>query len=425
MSRIDFTALKALDRQDPLAPVRQQFVIPEDTIYLDGNSLGLLTHATQQRLAEVTSQQWGQDVISSWNQHNWVHLPATVGDKIGQLIGAEAGQVICCDSISVNLFKALSAAFSLLDARGEPRTERHQVLSTADNFPTDLYMVQGLQQLVGSQQCELVLADEAELLSDLSQHITKQTAVVLLTEVNFRSGRRLPMADIIAHAHAMGALVIVDLAHSAGAVPVELDSWRADFAVGCTYKYLNGGPGAPAFVYVAKRHLADITQPLSGWFGHSQPFAFDAKFSAAAGIEKMLSGTPSIIAMSAVDAALEVFESVDMNQLRTKSVQLSEVFLELLEQAELAEQFDCISPAESAQRGSQLSFAHPQAYAICQALVERNVIADFRAPNYLRIGFTPLYTSFEELGKAVQQLQDIMQTQAYLDPRFQARQAVT
>lgn len=244
MIEINFAELERRDSADPLAELRNHFVIPDGTIYLDGNSLGLLTHATQRRVAEVTGQQWGQDGISSWNQHGWVHLPRTVGNKLAPIIGAQPGQVICCDSISVNLFKALSAAFAVLDARGESRSTRKQVLSTADNFPTDLYMVQGLQQLVGTENCELVLAEEADLLANLTQHITSETAIVMLTEVNFRSGRRLPMAEIIQHAHAVGALVIVDLAHSAGALPVELDHWQADFAVGCTYKYLNGGPGA-------------------------------------------------------------------------------------------------------------------------------------------------------------------------------------
>ncbi|MDN7136103.1 kynureninase [Pseudidiomarina terrestris] len=422
---MNFSALERLDQADPLAHLRDEFVIPEDTVYLDGNSLGLMTHGTQARVAETTAQQWGQDGIRSWNEHGWVHLPAKIGDKLAPIIGAQAGQVICCDSISVNLFKTLSAAFAVLDARGEPRNQRHQVLSTADNFPTDLYMVQGLQQLIGAENCELVLADEAELLADLSKHIHAQTAIVMLTEVNFRSGRRLPMAEIIAHAHAAGALVIVDLAHSAGAVPVELDKWQADFAVGCTYKYLNGGPGAPAFVYVAERHLGSVRQPLSGWFGHARPFVFDAQFEATDGIGKMLSGTPSILAMSAVDAALDVFADVTMVQVREKSIGLAELFLELLEQTGLAREFDCISPKTAQQRGSQLSFAHPDAYAICQALIEHKVIADFRAPNYLRVGFTPLYTSFTDIGRAVARLAEIMQTRAYTDPRFQTRQAVT
>lgn len=418
MSSIDFTALKQRDQTDPLAAKRELFQIPEDTIYLDGNSLGLMTHATAQRVQEVVQHQWGNDGIKSWNQHDWVSLPSRVGNKLAPLIGAQPGQVICCDSISVNLFKVLSAALQLQQGRS-------RVVSTHDNFPTDLYMVQGLEQLLGQQRCELVTIEESELLQRPNDIINQTTAVVLLTEVNFRTGRRLPIQQLIEHAHAVGALVIVDLAHSAGAMPVELDAWQADFAVGCTYKYLNGGPGAPAFVYVAKRHLEHLQQPLAGWFGHAQPFAFDPVYRPALNIQQMLSGTPSVIAMSAVDAALDAFAGVDLQQLREKSLALSELFLELLENEKLASEFECISPVAPAERGSQLSFAHDDAYAICQALIDAKVIADFRAPNYLRVGFTPLYTSYTDVGVAIERLSIIMREQSYRAPRFQQRHAVT
>lgn len=418
MSSIDFAALAQRDATDPLAAKRDLFQIPDDTIYLDGNSLGLLTHQTAQRVQEVLLEQWGKDAIKSWNQHNWVELPLRVGDKIAPLIGADPGQVVCCDSISVNLFKALSAALQL-------QPNRHSVISTEDNFPTDLYMVQGLSQLLGEQRCHLTMVNEAELLADPHTLIDESTAVLLLTEVNFRSGRRLPMQQLIAHAHAVGALVIVDLAHSAGAMPVELDAWRADFAVGCTYKYLNGGPGAPAFVYVAERHLNRLQQPLAGWFGHAKPFAFDPVYQPSASIKQMLSGTPSVLAISAVDAALDAFANVDLQQLREKSLALSDLFLELLEANGLGEVFECISPMDKQQRGSQLSFAHPEAYAICQALIEAKVVADFRAPNFLRVGFTPLYTSYTDIGIGVERLCTIMQEESYRAPRFQERHAVT
>lgn len=418
MSSIDFAALAERDHADPLAAKRNLFRIPTDTIYLDGNSLGLMTHATATRVQEVVQRQWANDGIKSWNQHDWVNLPSLVGEKIAPIIGAAPGQVICCDSISVNLFKVLSAAIKLQDGRT-------QVVSTQDNFPTDLYMVQGLSQLLGEKHCALTTVDENALLEQPSQFINEHTAVVLLTEVNFRTGRRLPLQQLIAHAHAVGALVIVDLAHSAGAMPVELDAWQADFAVGCTYKYLNGGPGAPAFVYVAKRHLQRLNQPLAGWFGHAQPFAFDPVYQPADTIKQMLSGTPSIIAMSAVDAALDAFTGVDLQQVREKSIALSELFLELLASYDFAHAFECISPADPRARGSQLSFAHDDAYAICQALIEANVIADFRAPNYLRVGFTPLYTSYTDIGVAVERLAAIMQEESYRAPRFQQRHAVT
>ncbi|RUO52358.1 kynureninase [Pseudidiomarina homiensis] len=418
MSSIDFATLARRDADDPLAAKRSLFKIPADTVYLDGNSLGLLTHQTAQRVQEVVQAQWGDDAIKSWNLHDWVDLPLSVGNKIAPLIGAEPGQVICCDSISVNLFKALSAALRLQDGR-------NTVISTADNFPTDLYMVQGLSELLGEQRCQLQLVDEADLLADPQRVIDETTAVVLLTEVNFRTGRRLPMQQLIAQAHAVGALVIVDLAHSAGAMPVALDAWRADFAVGCTYKYLNGGPGAPAFIYVAERHLTQLQQPIAGWFGHAQPFAFDPIYQPSPTVKQMLSGTPSVLAMSAVDAALDAFVDVDLQELRNKSLALSELFLELLEANGLAGSFTCISPSTTAERGSQLSFAHPEAYAICQALIDAKVIADFRAPNYLRVGFTPLYTSYTDIGTAVARLSTIMQQESYRAPRFQQRHAVT
>lgn len=418
MSSIDFAALAERDKNDPLAAKRQLFTIPEATVYLDGNSLGLLTHETRERVQQVVEEQWGQDGIKSWNAHDWVQLPSRVGDKIAPLIGAATGQVICCDSISVNLFKLLSAALKLQQGRS-------RVISTDDNFPTDLYMVQGLSQLVGAEKCQLELVAEADLLATPADYLDESLAVLLITEVNFRTGRRMPMTQLIEQAHAAGALVIVDLAHSAGAMPVELDAWQADFAVGCTYKYLNGGPGAPAFAYVAQRHLAKLQQPLAGWFGHANPFAFDATYEPAKSVKQMLSGTPSVIAMSAVDAALNAFTDVDMQQLRDKSLALSELFLDLLEAHGLRDEFVCISPSAQSERGSQLSFAHPEAYAICQALIEAKVIADFRAPNYLRVGFTPLYTSYTDIGIAVERLATIMQEEGYRAPRFQERHAVT
>jgi len=418
MSSIDFTVLAERDNADPLAAKRDLFRIPADTIYLDGNSLGLMTHATAERVQDVVQRQWADDGIKSWNLHDWVNLPSLVGEKLAPIIGAAPGQMICCDSISVNLFKVLSAAVKLQE-------DRTQIVSTQDNFPTDLYMVQGLSQLLGAQRCELTTVDELELVEQPSRFINQQTAVVLLTEVNFRTGRRLPLQQLIEHAHAVGALVVVDLAHSAGAMPVELDAWQADFAVGCTYKYLNGGPGAPAFVYVAERHLQRLNQPLAGWFGHAQPFAFDPVYQPADTIKQMLSGTPSVLAMSAVDAALDAFAGVDLHQLREKSLALSELFLELLANYDFANAFECISPAEPQARGSQLSFAHDDAYAICQALIEAKVIADFRAPNYLRVGFTPLYTSYTDIGVAVERLATIMQEESYRAPRFQQRHAVT
>lgn len=415
---INESAARKLDEEDILAPIREKFVIPEDTIYLDGNSLGLLTHAARERVAKTVSEEWGQDLITSWNAHQWIDLPIRVGDRIGELIGAAPGQVVCCDSISVNLTKVLAAALSVQRARGE---RRNTVLSTADNFPTDLYMVQGLQDLLGKGNCTLQLTDEKSLSSALNDDV----AVLLITEVNFRTGRRLPIAELTRLAHENNTVVIVDLAHSAGAMPVCLDEWQVDFAVGCTYKYLNGGPGAPAFVYAAERHHTTMSQPIRGWMGHAKPFEFDATYAPAPGIRQFLAGTPPVTAMVAVEGALSAFDGVDMKDVRAKSLRLARLFHDLLHDAGLTQMLQSIAPDQEAQRGSQLAYAFDSAYGLCQALIERGVIADFRAPNYIRFGFTPLYTSYHEIWLAAQIIRDVIATEAHLDPRWQQRNAVT
>jgi kynureninase len=391
------------------------FVKPDGIIYLDGNSLGMLPTAVNQQLNAVVQQQWGQDLINSWNQHDWINLPLSVGDKIGQLIGAAAGQVVCCDSISLNLFKVLAAALAANPGRIE-------VLSTQDNFPTDLYMVQGLQQLLGDQRCQLRLVNE----DDLATAVNANTAVLLVTEVNFRSGRRLNLSQLSQLCHHHGALLIADLAHSAGAMAIELDDWRVDYAVGCSYKYLNGGPGAPGFVYVAQRHQAQLRQPLTGWMGHAQPFAFDPQYQPASDIRAMLTGTPSIIALAAVDAALAAFQGQSLAQLHQQALDLADSFHHYLEQGGVLPQLQRLTPLDRAQRGCQLSYAHEQAYAICQAMIDAGVIADFRAPHYLRLGFTPLYLSADEVKQAALVLINIIQQQRYQLPQYQQRRgAVT
>ncbi|MCC5854140.1 MAG: kynureninase [Idiomarina sp.] len=408
------TEAQRRDAADPIAFARARFSLPKDRIYFDGNSLGPLSHAVRQRIAEVTAQQWGEDLITSWNAHQWIDLPKRVGNRIGRLIGASPGQVLCCDSISINLFKLLAGALPMV--RG-----KRQVLSTQDNFPTDLYMVQGLSHLIGQHACRLDLVEESALLEEIND----DTGIVLVTEVNFRTGRRISIPELVAKAHAHGALVIVDLAHSAGAVPVHLEAWAVDFAVGCTYKYLNGGPGAPAFVYVAKRHQQQFQQPLFGWLGHAQPFDFSPHYEGAEGISQLLTGTPPIISLAAVDAALDAFQDVDIRVLREKSLGLSEYFLLGLGLLELEEQLRLISPRAAEHRGSQLSFAHDDAYGICQALIERGIIADFRAPNVLRIGFAPLYNTYEEVWQTVETIGEVLAAKEHQDPRWQTRNAVT
>lgn len=394
---------------------QQQFYQPEGLIYLDGNSLGMLPQNVPERLQQVIQQQWGEHLINGWNQHGWLQLPLTVGDKLAPLVGAAPGQMICCDSISIHLFKLLAAALAA-------QPERREIVSSADNFPTDLYMAQGLQQFLGNERCQLRLVAE----SDLLDAISAQTAVVLVTEVNFRSGRRLDIAALSARAHQLGARIIVDLAHSAGALPVALDDWQVDYAVGCTYKYLNAGPGAPAFAYVAKRHQSSLQQPLQGWLGHADPFAFQPNYQPAEDIRSLLTGTPSILALAAVDAALEAFAGVNMTQLQQQALALADQFHQRLSAAGLIDQFERLTPFEPQARGSQLSYAHPHAYAICQAWIEAGVIADFRAPNVLRLGITPLYLSAYQVALAADKLIVIMQTQRYLDARYQQRRgAVT
>lgn len=403
-----------LDRADALAAKRREFDLPGDTIYLDGNSLGAMPFSARERLAQVIDQQWSRDLVKSWNSHHWIDLPTRVGEKIAPLLGAAPGQVVCCDSTSVNLFKLLCSALKL-------QTGRRRVISQADNFPADLYMAQGLGNLGRDGLCDLVTVEEEHI----EEYLNEDVAILLLTHVNFRSGKLHDMSHLTGLAHEKGILVIWDLAHSAGAVPLELDQWQVDFAVGCGYKYLNGGPGAPAFVYVAERHQQTVKQPLSGWMGHESPFAFSKDYSGAPGVRQFLCGTPPILSMSVLDAALSVFNDVDMCDIRAKSVLLGELFVDLVSGQDSLDELRLVSPRESHRRGSQLAFAHPSAYAICQALMERGVITDFRAPDILRVGFAPLYNSFQDIRDAVSTLAGVMANKTYLEEKYTRLNKVT
>lgn len=403
-----------MDQSDPLAHKRQEFCLNEGQIYLDGNSLGVLPESAKQRAQEVIGVQWGRDLITSWNKHSWIDLPVEIGEKIAPLVGAEAGQVICCDSISVNIFKLLACALTL-------RPGRIKILSQTDNFPTDLYVAQGLQQILGDKRCEIVLADDGQITEMLDDSV----AVLLLTQVNFRTGKIHNMDKLTQLAHEAGALIIWDLAHSAGAIPVELDNCNVDFAVGCGYKFLNGGPGAPAFVYAARKHHQYISQPLQGWMGHAKPFDFAPDYITAPGMFSFLVGTPPVVSMSILSAALDVFADADTQALRDKSIKLSSVFISLVEQNSKLTDFVLVSPRQVQERGSQVSFRHPQAYAICQSLIEVGVIADFRAPDILRFGITPLYTSFMDIWGAVERLTEVMDLQTYKQSKYQVKARVT
>ncbi len=398
-----------LDASDELASCRDRFILPGGVIYLDGNSLGALPKSVPPRMARAIEQEWGVGLIRSWNDAHWYPAPQRVGARIAQLVGAAPDEVIVADSTSVNLFKVLTAALRM-------RPGRRCIVGELGNFPTNGYVTSGVAELMHAD----VVTPRAE---DLLATIDERVAIVALTHVNYKTGRVYDMAGITRRAHDVGALVVWDLCHTAGAMPCELNACDADFAVGCGYKYLNGGPGAPAFVFVAKRHQAGLSQPLTGWHGHARPFAFVDGYEAASGIDRMLVGTAPQLSLIALEAALDAFDGVDLQMLRRKSLALSDLFIRLVDQ-ELSG-FGLATPRTAEQRGSQVSLTHPQGYAIMQALIERGVIGDFRAPDILRFGLAALYVRFSDVWNAVAELKDVMATQAWTAPRFQQRKAVT
>lgn len=412
MTNITRADCEARDRADPLAPFRDRFTLPDGIVYLDGNSLGALPKAAAARIKHAVEREWGTDLIKSWNLHRWIDLPQRAGAKIARLVGARANEVVVADSTSVNLFKLLAAALKM-------RPGRRVILSEPGNFPTDLYVAQGLIEMLGGKH-ELKLVPGEEIIGAIDDSV----AVVSLTHVNYKSGRIHDMAAVTAKAHAAGALMLWDLCHSAGALPVDLNGANADLAVGCGYKYLNGGPGAPAFLFVAGRHQEEIRPPLSGWMGHAHPFTFDIGYEPASGIARNLCGTPPVLSMSALDAALDVMLEADMAALRAKSLALGDLFLALVEQRCGAHGFKNGSAARH-QRGSQVGLLHPEGYAIMQALIARGVIGDFRAPDMLRFGFAPLYNRYVDVWDAVAGLQAVMESRAWDTPKFRTRAAVT
>ena len=402
------------DEWDLPSNLRESFSIPENVIYLNGNSLGPLQLRVKQRLKEVVDIEWGEDLITSWNKHGWMDLPDRVGEKIAPIIGASSGQVVCCDSISINLFKLLASAVQL-------RPNRTKILSQVDNFPTDLYVAAGLERMLGKSRCTLELCPSKDLIAAM----TGEVSVLMLSHVNFRDGSILDVADLTRRAHDIGILVIWDLAHSAGVLSIALDDWDVDFAVGCGYKYLNGGPGAPSFLYVNRRLHDQFIQPLQGWMGHEKPFQFEQEFVPSAGIRQFVSGTPQILSLAALDSALEVFQNLHISSLQEKASALSEHFLELILKEPDLDEFQLISPTDLLKRGAQLSFSHPSAYAISRAWIEEGVIADFRAPNILRVGFSPMILSFTDIALAVKKLIEVIQSRSFLEEKFQEKQNVT
>jgi len=401
---------QALDAADPLASARERFMLPDGIIYLDGNSLGALPVATADRLSEVTERQWGDDLIASWNKHDWIEWPTRIAARLAPIVGARPSELLIADSTSVCLFKLLAAAV-------QARPGRRTILTRQRNFPTDLYVAQGLAGMLG-------LTLKAVPAEELVGAIDGDTAVVTLTHVDYRSAVIHDMAGINAAAHAAGALTVWDLSHSAGAIALDLDGSGSDLAVGCGYKYLNGGPGAPAFIYVAERLQSELQPPLQGWMGHADPFAFADDYRPAEGILRFLTGTPSILALAALDAGLATFDGIAMSDVETKARALSQLFIDEVEARSNGE-LRLASPRDPAERASHVSFAHAEGYAIMQAAIARGVIGDFREPDLLRFGFAPLYNRFAEVWRAAGILGEIIQTREWDQPRFKARAKVT
>jgi kynureninase len=417
----------ALDAADPLRTLRDQFALPEGVNYLDGNSLGVLPRTTAARVAQVVEQEWGVGLIRSWNTAGWMAQPQRVGNKIARLIGAGEGEVVAADSTSINLYKVLAAALRIAQADAP---QRKVIVSERSNFPTDLYIAQSLAAQYG---CTLDLVSADEVAPRLARG---DVAVLMLTQVNYRSGRMFDMAAVTAQAHAAGTLTVWDLAHSAGAVPVDLRGAKADFAIGCGYKYLNGGPGAPAFVWVSPRHAERFWQPLSGWIGHASPFTFDTAYQPATGISRYLCGTPAVIGMAALECGVDTLLAAEplggMAALRAKSLALTTLFIAQVRERLAAHPLTLASPEDPALRGSQVSLACPEGgYAVMQALIARDVIGDFRAgdgatePDLLRFGFTPLYTQYVDVFDAVTALSEVLTSGEWREARFNQKAAVT
>ncbi len=403
---------EALDQADPLARFRDRFELPDGVVYLDGNSLGARPKAAKAVVARAIEEEWGRDLIKSWNTAGWFDFAADIARDIAAVIGADADEVSVGDSISVNLFKLLGAARSL-------RPGRATILADRRNFPTDRYVAQGFAGLTGAN---LRLVDAPE---DLAAAITADTSLVMASHVDYRSGRILDLAALTEAAHSEGALVVVDLAHSAGVLPVDLARRGIDMAVGCGYKYLNGGPGAPAFLFLARRHHEAAQNPITGWFGHAEPFAFADSYAPAPGIRRFQAGTPPILSLKALKEGTRIAAEAPLDQVRAKAKSLTTTFLDLVE-AELGDHdFTLASPRDAEQRGAQIALAHEHGYAITQALIAHDVIPDFRQPDIIRFGFAPLYVRHADVHEAVRRLRRIMEQRLYDEPRYRARAAVT
>ncbi|MCP4296025.1 MAG: kynureninase [Proteobacteria bacterium] len=402
-----------LDSRDELSSFRKEFYLPENLKYFDGNSLGAMPLSAEKKVAKVLCQEWGQDLISSWNKNGWFHLAEKLGNRIASIIGANSGEVMVCDSTGLNLYKALSLALDM-------RPERKSVLMEGSNFPTDNYMAQGLiKQMDNKHQINFVEKD------NLIEAITEDVAVVSLTQVHYKTGHLLDMMAITKKAHEVGALVIWDLCHSAGALSVNLNECNADFAVGCSYKYLNGGPGAPAFIFVAQRHQGKAQQPLTGWWSHADPFAFERDYRPVGDIWQTMTGTQPILSMSVLECGLEIMNRADIIEIRKKSVLLCDYFIELMEQYCGNFGFSLVTPRQGEERGSQVSFTHKNGYAVMQALIADKVVGDFRAPDIVRFGFAPLYIRYIDIWDGVMALKNIMENELWKKVDYSRGSGVT
>lgn len=413
VSHLALPSSRERDAHDPLRGMRDQFVLPPEVIYLDGNSLGALPRSAAARVADVVHREWGNDLIRSWTSNAWIEMPQRVGGKIATLIGAQAHEVIVADSTSVNLYKLIVAAL-------QAQTGRSVVLSEPGNFPTDLYMVESALRTMNAGHTLQLVAREA-----LTAAITDDTALVLLTHVHYKTAEVYDMAAVTAAAQARGAMVLWDLSHSVGALPLDLNAAHADLAVGCGYKFLNGGPGAPAFLFVAERHHHRLSSPLGGWMGHAQPFAFVDSYEPAPGVNRFLCGTPSVLGVAALEAGVDVHLQVDMSLVAKKSRELAELLIDGVAEQCAGLGVELVGPPRGAPRGSHVSFRHAHAYAVVQALIAKGVIGDFRDPDIMRFGLTPLYLRYRDIERAVEILAEVLRSEAWRDPRYQVRAAVT
>ena len=406
------------DAADILAPLKNQFELPQGVIYLDGNSLGAKPKKAAEKALAVINQQWGTDLINSWNKAGWWDLPVRLGNKIGKLIGANDNETVVTDTTSLNLFKVLASAIGI---QKQKDNHRKVIIAERDSFPTDLYMIEGFMAMI-NQGYELKLIDQPTTLPDI---VTDDTAVIVLSHVNYRTGYLHDMAAVNQLAHKHGALVIWDLCHSIGAVPIDLNGSDSDFAIGCTYKYLNGGPGAPAMLWAHSQYQTAFNQPLSGWWGHAKPFDMAVNYTPAGNVRRFLCGTQPIVSMNLIECGIDIFLQTDMQALRKKSLHLTDLLIQLIEQECSGFDLTLITPREHHHRGSHVSIRHPHGYEIVQALIARGVIGDYREPEVIRLGVTPLYLSSVDIWQAVQHLKEVLQTQQWAQPQFQTRRQVT